>query len=34
MNRYQDQLRVMFITTGDEKGHAKKCLTLIFKIMQ
>ena len=26
-------IRIMF-TTGDEKGHAKKCLTLIFKVMQ
>ena len=26
-----DQLRIMF-TTGVEKGHAKRCLTLIFII--
>ena len=29
----KNQLRIMF-TTGDKKGHAKRCLTLIFKVMQ
>ena len=29
----QDQLCIMF-TTGDMKGHTKRCLALIFKVMQ
>ena len=32
VNRHQNLLCIMF-ATGDKKGHAKKCLILVFKVI-